>query len=216
MIFGVDDIGITGWLGILGLIGTALLAITGFIIAYFNNATRLMKRVDELTTKVFQLQDESAACRQREADLKAELIRQNHRINDLEKASGADVGLLNITGIVIADLDGIIQEYSPALTPILLWLPEEVNGKHVTMLVPPENRTEHERAFRIAADNPESIDSTRTIITYALNKLNERVPVTIHHHGRRLGNGQGLITATIRQRAHARMIMSDPDVPQPE
>lgn len=215
-----EDLGTGGWFGVVGMVIAFFVAVGGFVIAYFNNATRLLKRVDDLTTRMFDLQDEASKCREREADLKAEMARMGRRIHDLEKVSGEPLGLLSVTGIIVANLKGIIREFSPALTPILHYLPEEVTGKSIEMFVPPELMEKHRVSFALAAENPDLIDPTRPVITYAVDKQGMHVPVVINLHGWREGD-QGLITATIKQRAassesgrHAPFVYSDPDVPE--
>ena len=56
----------------------------GFAIAYLANATRLMKRVDELTRKVFELQDKHLECHRENAELRATMRQQGERIKALE------------------------------------------------------------------------------------------------------------------------------------
>lgn len=188
----------------LGFVGTALtvLAAAGaFALAYFQNATRLMKRVDELTSRVFALQDELSSAKLREGDLKAELAAALARIRALETATG-NVLPPQLAGIVIADLRGVIKEFSPALTPIFQWLPKEVLGKPVTTLIPPDIRPRHEEMFARAVLDPALLDPGRELMTYGLTKTGGRVPIGVTLHGWRAGD-TGLITATIRQRAQA-------------
>jgi PAS domain S-box-containing protein len=188
-------------LGIAGIIVAVVVALGGFLLAYFNNATRLMKRVDDLTSRVFALQDEAAQCRQREGELKVELTSTTARIRALETATGT-APPPPLSGIVVADLKGTIREFSPALTPIFQYLPKEIVGKPITTLVPPEIRAQHEEAFRRGVADPEGIDSGREVLTYGLTKTGSRVPIGLTMHGWRAG-GEGLITATIRQRLPA-------------
>ncbi len=188
---------VLGWLSI---VGASVMSVGAFMVAYFNNATRLMKRVDELTTKVFVLQDESASCRQREADLKMDLDRCASRIRALESFTGSGAAPSTVSGIIVADLHGVIKEFSPAVTPILHYLPKEVVGKPISVLVPRELQQQHKEGFARAVLNPTALDSGRELLTYALNREGEQVPVGITLHGWRTGE-EGLITATIRQRA---------------
>jgi PAS domain S-box-containing protein len=187
--------------GIIGTVFGVIVAGAAFLLAYFNNATRLMKRVDDLTSRVFALQDEAAQCRQREGELKVELTSTTARIRALETATGT-APPPPLSGIVVADLKGNIREFSPALTPIFQYLPKEVVGKPITMLIPPEIRPQHDEAFRRGVADPENIDSGREVLTYGLSKTGSRVPIGLTMHGWRAG-GEGLITATIRQRLPA-------------
>lgn len=208
MLFADDAISTGGWFGIVGVVVGVFSAAGAFSIAYFNNATRLMKRVDELTTQVFDLQkkaititEDSADCHRREADLKAEVVRMHARVRALEAAGGGVIPA-TLSGICIADLNGVIQEFSPALTPILNYLPAEVSGKHIDVLIPPEVLEKARASFSRAAADPKSLDGGKEYLTYALAKGGARVPVGIVLHGWKRGF-EGLITATIRQLASA-------------
>jgi PAS domain S-box-containing protein len=193
------------WIAVVG--GPILLAVVGLLVAWIGNSKHLldqqrglMNRVDELTTRVFSLQDEAAACKQRESDLKADAQSLSARMRQLERATGAVA--LPLPGIVVADLKGVIREFSPALTPILNYRPVEIVGKPIETLIPEDIRGQHQAAFAQAVANPDAVDPEREILTYGLTKDGTRVPIGIRMHVWRAG-AEGLITATIRQRAQA-------------
>lgn len=197
-------VGITSeemWIGIILICGA-------LVISYVGNSARLMKRVDELQTRIFSLQDEVARCHMERADsirenvsLRAELQLVNSRVKALEAGTGL-APPPPLSGIIVADLKGVIQEFSPALTPILHYLPSEMAGKSIEVCVPPELLERHREKFRAAAENPGILDPTKEILTYALDKSGTRVPIGITLHGWKTGDAtwNGLITATIRQR----------------
>jgi PAS domain S-box-containing protein len=193
------------WVAAIG--GPILLAVVGLLVAWIGNSKHyldqqkvLMNRVDELTTRMFTVQDEAAACKAREADLKADAQSLAARVRQLERATGAVA--MPLPGIVVADLKGVIREFSPALTPILNYRPAEVVGKPIEMLIPEDIREKHKAAFAAAVTNPDAVDPEREILTYGLTKDGARVPIGIRMHVWRAGS-EGLITATIRQRAQA-------------
>jgi PAS domain S-box-containing protein len=119
-------------------------------------------------------------------------------VRQLERATGAVA--MPLPGIVVADLKGVIREFSPALTPILNYRPVEVVGKPIETLIPEDIRAQHREAFARAVANPDAVDPEREILTYGLTKDGARVPIGIRMHVWRAG-AEGLITATIRQRA---------------
>jgi hypothetical protein len=114
------------WYG-LGTMATVLIAAAFFLVAWLNNGTRLMKRVDELTTRMFKLQDDAADCKQREGDLKAEVHALTLRVHEMEGKTGT-APPSPLPGIVVADIKGVIRIFSPSLVPMLGWLPERSRG----------------------------------------------------------------------------------------
>jgi hypothetical protein len=75
-------------------------------------------------------------------------------------------------------------------------------GKPIETLIPEDIRKQHQAAFAAAVANPDAVDPEREILTYGLTKDGARVPIGIRMHVWRAG-AEGLITATIRQRAQA-------------
>jgi PAS domain S-box-containing protein len=185
---------------VLVAVGAIVLGWLGNIKRMLETQRRMANRVDELTTKMFTVQDEAAACKQRESDLKADVQSLSARMRQLERATGAVA--MPLPGIVVADLKGVIREFSPALTPILNYRPAEVVGKPIETLIPEDIRGQHKEAFDRAVANPDAVDPEREILTYGLTKDGARVPIGIRMHVWRAGS-EGLITATIRQRAQA-------------
>jgi PAS domain S-box-containing protein len=178
-------------LGVAGIILTTLVSAAALLVAYFNSATRMVKRVDELTSRVFTITDEHNQCR-------VDLANAMARIRALESATGlVPTGALG--GIIIADLHGIVKEFSPSLTPIFKFTPPEVAGKHITTIVPDDMQPGDVPVFADALRNPSNIDSGKTVLAYGRTKIGERVPITITLNGWKVGH-EGLITATIRQR----------------
>ena len=185
-----------------GTIGLGLVVVTvGFLIAYLSNATRLMKRIDELTNKVFTLQDEMITLNKERSELKSELALALGRIRQLETTVGVPT-VPPLGDIIVADSEGVIKAYGPGLVAILRYFPEEVLEKHIAMLIPAEIQEDHRRSFNRACADLSNIDPHKEILTFALAKGGIRVPVAITHRGWLMGN-DGMITATIRQRAVA-------------
>lgn len=199
----MDQVG--GWLGVVAIAVSVLTAAGGIVLAYLGNARTTLERLNQLQKQIFAQQDELGKlrdqehdCLRREADLKAEVTALRERMKSVEAATGLTPPPA-LAGIVVADLKGAIQEYSPALVPILGYLPSEMVGKNVAVLVPPELREAHCRGLEHHAADPDSIDPGREILTYALAKNGSRVPVAITLKAWRTG-GEGLITATVKQR----------------
>lgn len=199
------------WVGLGGIALGVVTACSLLFVSWINNARRtqhqigslqdqaiaLHKRITELTTRVFALQDDGAACKQREADLKMEVHALSIQMRLVQMSAGGPPS--PIPGVVVCDMKGKVRIYSPSLVPMLGWLPKEVEGQPLDVLVPPDLVQQHRDAFARYAAMPNP-PAERDLVTYALAKSGTRVPVTIHIKSLQ---PEGLITAEIRQRASA-------------
>lgn len=188
---------------------TAVWAVIGamatLFVTWLTGARQLQVQVNILTEKMFVINEEllkekekNHKCELERADDRAELSRALHRIGKLEIGTGIGGGEPGV-GLVIADLKGIIRVFSPSLTPVFRWLPQEVIGKPITMLMPPDSAAKYAQAFKLfVADEKRSTDSSRIIFTEAVTKTGNRFKVAISLDGWQVGS-EGLITATVRE-----------------
>lgn len=201
----VDSLGITG---LIGLVVAVIVAGGGILLAWLNNGGRLMRRVDELTTQVFKVQDDLKTCREdhsgallREKDLKHDLASTQRRIEALESGAKLSSPVFPMPGVVIASYDGTVRVFSPSLTASIGWLPSEVEGNNIEMLVPPEFLEAHRAGFGGVVKGTVPLSPTTRINTYILDKMGRRVPVSITP--RKWATGEGLVTAVIQVRSSA-------------
>lgn len=201
------------WVSLGVAFASVALAAAAFVVAWFRqqkaavdtDATiekqenNLRKRVDELTNRVFSLQDEVALCMRERADLRAEVAAQAVRLRHLEVATGT-TPKSPLAGLLVADMKGTIRVCSPSLVPILGWLPSELEGKPITAVVPPETRAVHAAGIEAFVARGQPADPQKPVVTYALSKSGARVPVTIHLKSLL---PEGLVSAEIRERASA-------------
>jgi len=191
------------WNTVLLLVAAAVGAV---VVAYLNNSKRLLARIDLLTEQQFKAQDQilmlhqdASDCKSREGDLKQLVASQGNRIRILETSAGQPPAAVLTSGIVVADLKGTIREFSSTLTPIFKYLPREVIGKPITILMPPEYVESAMAKFKLAVIDPDNIDQTQMLPLYALDKFSERKPILVNFRGWKVGT-EGLITATIQDR----------------
>ena len=184
--------------GFLTVVGGAIVGVItaacAFLVAYLNNATKLQKDIGELRQQVHKLENDLHTSLLREKDLKYDLERAQKRIEVLENTAGISHAQV-LPGVVIADFNGIIQEYSPSLTATLGWLPEQMRGESIERLIPSDLLEAHRTKFKAAMDHGGVIDSSKRLNTYALDKNGNRVPVTISL--RKWGGEFPFITATV-------------------
>lgn len=202
------------------MVGAALLGVltagSSFLVAYLNNATKMQKEIGDLRDQISKLREKSdleiSTLRTksdadttelrskltdsllREKDLKYDLERAQKRIDVLETTAGIIHPTL-MFGVVIADFNGIIQEFSPSLTPALGYLPEQMRGESIEKLIPAEYMEGYTVRFKESIKPGMTVDPTKRINTYALDKNGHRVPVSISL--RKWVGDTKLITATI-------------------
>lgn len=164
---------------------------------------RLEKRTDMQDDQIRVLQKSDADCRQREADLKADVVRSQRRIETLEHASMVLPIPVSVPlpGVIVANRAGIIQEFQSSLTVFLGWTSEEMKGQSIEKLMPPDELAKHRPAFAKASSPGGTIDPTKSVETYALDKSGQRVPIAITLKG--WDAPGGLITATIQLRGRS-------------
>ena len=164
--------------------------------------TALRGRVEDLTTRMWKTQDDLSSMRQKEADLLADVRASRLRLSQLENKSGIFTEPL-IKGVIVADLKGVIKVISPNLTPLLKFLPKELVGRPVELLVPDDLKDLYREKFKKVSDGTAEIDSSKAVVTYIVDKLDKKIPVVIHLTGWKMGD-EGLITAEIEQRPEGR------------
>ncbi len=163
------------------------------------DAVILNSRVDELTTRMFKIQDDLATCRSRDVQTRAELSMAYLRIKALETATNTASVPTVLTGVIVSDLKGKIRVFSPALAAILHWLPQEMTGKFLDHLMPPETLVDFQEMMKAMIEASVMPDQSRVILTELIDKEGKRIPVAMTHDGWKSGE-DGLITTEIRQR----------------
>lgn len=192
MLFGEGDT--TGW-NTFGAIAFGVAVAAGlFFVAWLNNGTRLLRRVDELTSQVFTLQQANIKCREEAGNFRLEIHTLTQQIRSLQQHTGMSNPTV-ITGSAVGDLRGIIRAYSPSLVSIFGYLPAEIIGKKIEVLIPDDIKSVHLVAFERAIHGPPILD--KTVITFGLTKSGARVPITINLKSLQ---PEGLIYAEIRER----------------
>lgn len=179
------------------IILSIVVAVGLLFLAWLNNGRMLMTRVNELTTQVMTAQRNEIECRGTVESLKGELKAALGRIRALEAHTGTGADVSPIPGVVVAKPDGTIVVFGPSLVPILGWLPDEMYGRNISVLVPPELLIKHELAFKKFIQAGVSADPAKVILTQALTKSRARVAVSINLKSL---PAESLLVAEIRQR----------------
>jgi PAS domain S-box-containing protein len=208
-LWAADDHNLISITSLIVLIGGVAMTAGGLVLGWLYSGKRAMDRIDLLTTRQFDLQDKLSTCELehtramvREEKLKADLERVQIRLSTVETKTGIVPQQQYVPGLIIADLSGTILEFSPALTMMTGWMPEEMRGQNIEKMVPPELLAAHRAGFSKAAQAGAVLDPTRKINTEVLDKNGARVPVTISV--RKWEGTEGKLTAMLTMRPSAR------------
>jgi PAS domain S-box-containing protein len=163
--------------------------------------------LDHLVIEVKQLRVDHDTTRQRlsdcevsRAELRTELKIQLAAIRRLQERTGDAPPASVMPGLLIADAGGIIQAASPALTPILHYLPAELRGKSVEILIPERHRLKHRQGLAKLLSSNTSPWSDRVILTEALTKEGDEVQVAITLSGWQTTKGDWQLSAEVKLR----------------
>lgn len=101
--------------------------------------------------------------------------------------------------VVIADLDGKVKSVSPNVSTLLHYVPSQLVGKNVKILVPQRLHDAHDAGLRAVKDTGKPPWPEKAINTYALTQEGNEVPVTINLTGIPV-DSSWLISAELKQR----------------
>lgn len=162
---------------------------------------RLQKELDAHTAAMAIVQARLTDCEVDRAELRGELKLQATLIRRLQVRTGDEAPSTVLPAAIVCDAQGIIMLASPAITPMLHWLPGELKGKSIDMLMPERYRCAHEVAFKNGVLRTEAPWPDRSIMGHALTKYGQEVPVYISLSGWRTHNGDWQVSAEIRLRS---------------
>jgi len=231
MLFAADDISY-GSAGLLALLasgitaaGTALVTVLATVhkhrkesradalAEYQALVERMQKELDAHTAAMAIVQARLTDCEVDRAELRGELKLQATLIRRLQVRTGDEVPPTVLPAVIVCDAQGIIMLASPAITPMLHWLPGELKGKSIDMLMPERYRCAHEVAFKNGVLRTETPWPDRSIMGHALTKYGQEVPVYISLSGWRTHNGDWQVSAEISLRSSQTVNLDPYQVP---
>lgn len=164
-------------------------------------------------TEIKELHKAHHKCELENADLKGEIRLMQSTLRRLQIATGDTPPASVIPGAIVADLDGNIKVATPALTLILHWMPNDLKGKNIEMIVPERLREQHRIGLKRIKDLGQPPWPEKTIITYALTKEGSEIPVAINLSSWQTQGGDWLLSAEIRPRQTTPAEMPKPQIP---
>ncbi len=168
------------------------------------DADTLMKEVRdtkaEHSKEIRQLQADHGKCLVENAKRDGEIRLLEATVRRLQGLTGDEAPSVITPAVIIADLDGTIFDASPAIAPILHWLPKELRGKNVELLVPERLRQQHQLGLSKAKAGGPLPWTEKAILTHAREKNGGEVPVAINLYGWQDRTGNWLVSAEIKLR----------------
>jgi PAS domain S-box-containing protein len=175
-------------------------------------ADRLEKRIDAADSDIKHGRERHEAdyrawseklmgCQRENAELKGDVRLLQASVQRLQGLAKDEAPAVSVPGLIIADIGGTIKEFSPSLTPLLHWLPGQVRGKNVSVLVPERLREAQAAGLARVAATGQPPWTERSVLTHALTREGEEVPVTITLSGWQSDKGDWLLSAQIQKRS---------------
>lgn len=177
-------------------------------------ADRLEKRLDAADADIKhgreqheadyrQWAEKQGLCQKEAAELKGEVRLLQSVVQRLQGLARDEAPPVSVPGLIIADISGTIKEFSPSLTPLLHWLPGQMRGKNVSVLAPERLREAQAAGLRKVAETGQPPWTERVVLTHALTREGEEVPVSITLSGWQTEKGDWLLSAQIQRRSPA-------------
>jgi PAS domain S-box-containing protein len=175
-------------------------------------ADRLEKRLDAADADIKhgreqheadyrQWAEKQGLCQKEAAELKGEVRLLQSVVQRLQGLAKDEAPAVSVPGLIIADVNGTVREFSPSLTPLLHWLPAQMRGKNVSVLVPERLREAQAAGLKKVAETGQPPWTERSVLTHALTREGEEVPVTITLSGWQTEKGDWLLSAQIQKRS---------------
>lgn len=162
-------------------------------------ATTHAQSMHEMTVQLNRLRDSEVECQKNFTEAKTELRILRNDIQRLQGFAGDELPPTIQPGLIIAEMDGTIRIASPTLTPLLHWLPEDLVGQNLEILVPEEYRDRHKKAIEKLLASGQA-PQTRILEVEALTKEGKKVKVTTTIKGWRTTSGSWMLSGEIKPR----------------
>ena len=168
---------------------------------------RLQKRVDSQDSYVKALLEESGETKRAEAEqrgktarLELELQHVIQELRSVQAVTGKFPPGVTIPCQIIADQKGIIKWASGSSMDMFGWLPTELVGRNIAVLMPKDIAPLHKRALELLVKENRKLDPSKLIRSKGITKLGRSFPVSINLSAAEgLAPGVMYITAEIRR-----------------
>lgn len=160
---------------------------------------RLDQRIEELEKDVHECHKERATFQVENAALKKTVEFLERDIRQLQRETGiAGGGAISAT--FTAGIDGTIINVGPGVSQLLKYLPTELVGKSVDLLIPDRYLASHKQAMEQMQKEDRPPDLDRVIIGFAKDRDGAEVPVSIRLFGWKDESSRWVVTAEMTKR----------------
>lgn len=154
---------------------------------------------DRLEQRLTVVEAEGRQCFKENADLRAQVNHQQFIINQLSAQAGINLEVFPTPAIITANMDGMILEASPAVSPLFHYTVRELIGKNINILIPARYKQAHIDALVKMKNDGIRIWPGRVLQPYGLTREGEEIPITVVLTPVKRESGT-LISAEIRRR----------------
>lgn len=177
------------------------------------------KRIEDLDARIFAATQANIECERHHAETREKLARQEGIVEKLTQ----DVRRLEILAqvapppntapciLTVSLDDGVVRAASPASGPLLGWLPQELIGKSVEVLVPYEQLKTFRDAVASVRAGKMSVP-TRSLHVWATKHAGDTAPVQVQLAQWTTPKGSVMVNADIRPEVTPQRGMSGPIV----
>lgn len=158
-------------------------------------------KIDAQASEMTHLQVEHAECMKENAELRGDIRLLQSSVQRLQGLAGDEAPATVLATVITADLTGKVLNASPSVAPLLHWLPQELTGRNVELLIPERLRDAHRAGLRKVAETGQPPWTERPVLAHALTKDGAEIPVAITLHGWQVAGGEWRISAEIKRRA---------------
>lgn len=139
-----------------------------------------------------------------------ELRRLQERVWDLPP------GVTGPCRVIASVPDGIIYEVSPEAGSMFHWLPKDLIGQSIAVLMPRDVRPVHRRAMMKMLEEGREADPGKPVLTFGVTKDGRRIPLQVNLSGPWGPDGQKFVNADLRRRGDSDVLLSVPGDPRLE
>ncbi len=163
-------------------------------------------QIRDLYNKLFIVQESEKKCIENFQEASIKIARQEGVINQLtsdvrrlQAQSGDTHPGVTVPVIIIAGTDGTIVDVTAASGSLFHWLPQELRGKNVELLIPDRLLEGHRKALGEVKEGKRIIDPAKIIRTIAKRRDGREIEISIVLSTWNSPRGSQFITAEIRQ-----------------
>jgi PAS domain S-box-containing protein len=183
----------------------ALLEWKDYVARQDGDIARLQKRSDDQDALIHELQASERECLRSQIESKEKIAiqagvieRLTGDVRRLQTLSHSTAPGVTLPTIIIAGTDGIIADVTASCGSMFHWLPAELRGKNISLVIPERLRPNYLAGLKEVAEGRRQVDPAKPIMSTACRRSGEEFPVVINLSYWKSPRGSEFITAEIR------------------